>query len=118
MFPKETVETMSRPAVSMYDSQRASDSIKSAIGMPTQQQLSDEASKNAALSSGQQSYSGQSSLPSASQSNLVQPLMPSSQPQRQSKQQRSKVPPPSTKVIHYFNIISIYRFYHVYSFDS
>ncbi|XP_067929330.1 ubiquitin-associated protein 2-like [Watersipora subatra] len=98
MFPKETVETMSRPAVSMYDSQRASDSIKSAIGMPTQQQLSDEASKNAALSSGQQSYSGQSSLPPASQSNLVQPLMPSSQPQRQSKQQRSKVPPPSTKI--------------------
>ena len=98
LFPKQQVETLNPPSVSSshYDNQLASDSIKSAIGMSTQQSqsqqlgVSDDNKKNSPLN-----VPSQSVAPSSS--SVVAPggALPQRQAQRQ---QRSKLPPPSTKV--------------------
>ena len=98
LFPKQQVETLNPPSVSSshYDNQLASDSIKSAIGMSTQQSqsqqlgVSDDNKKNSPLN-----VPSQSVAPSSSSVVALGGALPQRQGQRQ---QRSKLPPPSTKV--------------------
>jgi len=85
-FLKQSVDSIAQPSVSLYDAQFASDSIKSAIGIPTQQQQLAEES------------AAKSSKGLAGSSLGISPTVGMPQSQRPSKQQRSKLPPPSTKV--------------------
>lgn len=99
IFPKQQVETLNPPSISMYDSQLASDSIKSAIGMPTQQQqLAQEANNSSKGSAPVSVGSSSAGLPQSNHSGPAMVPVGAPQPQRQNRQQRSKVPPPSTKV--------------------
>lgn len=95
-FPKQQVETLKSVSMSLYENnQLASDSIKSAIGMPT------STPSQSALGAGDKTASGsQQQVLGMSSLYPQQQQTAQSQTNKSAKPQRVKVPPPSTKVSH------------------